>query len=88
MDKLAKYIKIFLKDSNGALLPKDRYVHEELQDIFIEIFIDNEFIGSGSDKKQIRMDVTNFSKDVRIALEKIKKIKEQETNKQKEEVNG
>ena len=88
MDKLIDYFKIIVRNSNGAFLPKEFELSDEYHELFHDIFVKENFIGSGSDKIMIKYDVTVFSKDIKISFDKLKKEIDENNKLHKEEVNG
>ena len=74
MSIIFRNIKSFFLNFNGVLLPKDRFLDEELNDMYFKVFGTEDRIDLQNDKNNIRNDVINVKKDFRKSISEYKRL--------------
>ncbi|MDI9366147.1 MAG: hypothetical protein QM541_14415 [Flavobacterium sp.] len=72
MSVIFRNIKDFIFNFNGILLPKDRFIDEELNDIYFKVFSTNDRLEPYNDKINIKNDIFNVRNDFRKSIKEYK----------------
>lgn len=75
MTTFFNHLRDFFYNFNGILLPKERTLDEELNEVYFNVYGFDERLGPYNDRANIKKDIFNVRKDFRKSIKEYKRTK-------------